>query len=460
MENPEFAMSGVIPAMNMRLNQGDNSMKFGMAASVIWVIVLIASPGFAQEATFSKRELVEDLNTMWDSVKEHPKVYEYTSESTFNSLFQTIESQLQGGMTANDFLRIAHPLAVSIGCNHSILWPSMDDLGNPKGNTIPLTMTFQKEGAFVLSTYPAGQIPHGSKLLSINGIGVAEIEKILLGYFPADGLKNLGTKRSRAGMMITLLYPKLIEEAEDYRISYLALGARKVSDIQLMAFDTKSIWDDVMAENKQDPFMVEYREDSKTAIIKIKTFYFGGNNDPYNAFLDEVFSRIKKDKIENLILDLRNNSGGDPELAARLWSFIAREAVKYFEECEGYEKLLEPVELSDNHFSGNMYTLINGGGFSTAGHLVALIKYHKIGTIVGSELGCTFTCNDAAVNTVLKNTGNVARIARATFAVAVKDMKADQGVLPDYPVDFSVEDLVSGEDSELDLVFDLIHEAQ
>ncbi len=87
---------------------------------------------------------------------------------------------------------------------------------------------------------------------------------------------------------------------------------------------------------------------------------------------------------------------------------------------------------------------------------MALIKYHKIGTLVGSELGCTYTCNDNSVSTFLKHTGNVARVARATFAVAVKDMKADQGVLPDHPVGFSVEDLVNGVDSEMEFVFGLI----
>lgn len=211
-----------------------------------------------------------------------------------------------------------------------------------------------------------------------------------------------------------------------------------------------------MEANNQNPYTVKYRDYSKTAIVKIKTFYFGGALDPFTEFLEEVFSKIKKDGIENLILDLRDNGGGDPVLAARLFAYIAHKPEIYFEECDGYGQLKSPVALAENHFSGNVFTLINGGGFSTAGHIVALINYHKIGTIVGSELGCTYTCNDNAVSIVMEHTGNLARVARSVFAVAVDGMEADQGVMPDYPVGFSVEDLVDGVDSRMEFVLGLI----
>jgi hypothetical protein len=139
-----------------------------------------------------------------------------------------------------------------------------------------------------------------------------------------------------------------------------------------------------------------------------------------------------------------------------LFSYIAHKPEKYFETCNGYQELLEPIELAENHFDGQIYTLIDGGGFSTAGHIVALIKYHKIGKIIGSEHGCTFTCNDNSTQIYLKNTGHLANIARSTFAVAVDGMRADQGVMPDLPVAFSVANFINGVDTEMEFALGLI----
>lgn len=88
-----------------------------------------------------------------------------------------------------------------------------------------------------------------------------------------------------------------------------------------------------------------------------------------------------------------------------------------------------------------------------------MIKYHGIGTIIGSELGCTYTCNGSAVSVVLKNTGNTARVAHAIYAVAVEGMEADRDVLPDHHVDFLATDLANGMDSEMEFTFDLIRGA-
>jgi C-terminal processing protease CtpA/Prc len=257
--------------------------------------------------------------------------------------------------------------------------------------------------------------------------------------------------------MFELIYPKLFIHTNKYKIKYQPYGSEEIVEIEMDAFDTKTIWMPKMMT--QNPFQVEYREDLNAAIIKLKTFFFGGNNDAYYAFLENTFAKIKEEKIQNIILDLRANGGGDPMAAARLFSFITPKPVKYFKDnySEGYEKLTRPVELPENHFNGNIYTIIDGGGASTTGHIVSLIKYHKIGVIVGSELGSTYTCNDACVYTSLRHTRLTAKIARSTFTTAVENMKADQGVLPDYPIGFSVDNLVNGIDTEMKFIFEMIN---
>jgi len=407
---------------------------------------------------FSQDELLEDLQILWDSMKDHPRLYAYTSEGEFENIYMRIKGKLKDGMTADDFLKLAYPLVGRIGCGHSSLMPPMSYISNPSGTTVPLDVRFEKDEAFILATYPEGNIPLGSKLISINDRSIEEIASILMDFLSVDGLKNLSYKRFAASKVFGLFYPKLFTPCDKYKIKFQVPGAVEIKEITLDAYETKAIWMPRLKGNMQDPFQIRYNEELNAAIIRIKSFYFEGENNDYYAFLESAFEKIKEDEIQNVILDLRGNSGGDPIAAARLFSYIATEPVKYFADVfsKEYAKLAEPVGLASSHFDRNVYTIIDGGGVSTAGHIVSLLKYHKIGIIVGSELGSTFTCNDNCVQISLKHTGNLAKVARTTFSTGVEDMKADQGVLPDYPVIFSIKDLINNVDSEMELIGKLI----
>jgi hypothetical protein len=410
---------------------------------------------------FLKDELLEDLQILWNSMKDHPKLFEYTSEREFEKIYEQIKGKLKDGMTADDFLNLAYPLLGRIGCGHSSLMPPMSYISNPSGTTVPLDVRLGEDQVIILATYPDGIIPLGSQLLSINDRSITEIATKLMDFLSVDGLKNLSYKRFAAAKLFGLLYPKLFTPCDDYKIKFQVPNSTKIKETTLDAYETKAIWLPLMMENTREPYQIRYKKDINAAIIKIKTFYFGGENNDYYSFLENAFEHIIENEIQNVILDLRGNSGGDPVAAARLFSYIAPKPVKYFADVysKEYEKLADPISLASNHFDGNLFTIIDGGGISTAGHIVSLIKYHKIGKIVGSELGSTFTCNDGCVRISLKHTENLVTVARITFIAAVEGMKADQGVMPDYPVIFSIEDIMKNIDSEMELVVQLIEES-
>lgn len=181
------------------------------------------------------------------------------------------------------------------------------------------------------------------------------------------------------------------------------------------------------------------------------------NKDKFYNFIDKTFDKICKAGIKNLILDLRGNFGGDPFCAAHLLSYIAAKPVAYFAEPYGkYARLAKPVPLADKPFKGKLYILIDGHCFSTTGHLCSLLKYHKIGTFIGKETGGTYTCNDAKRTIHLKNTRINLQLARASFAAAVKNMPKNKGIIPDYQVEPTLEDLLKGRDTVKEFAFSLI----
>jgi len=212
-------------------------------------------------------------------------------------------------------------------------------------------------------------------------------------------------------------------------------------------------------ERKPKHSELSYRqiEETNTGLLTINTFSYYRQVDMFKQFIDSVFHEINKNGIKNLVLDLRGNSGGDPFCSSYLWAYLEPESLPYFVEHYGkYDTLANPIPIPKNNFKGNLFTLIDGNGFSTTGHFCGLLKYHKVGTFIGSELGSTYTCTGNATYPPLNNTGIMAGTARVRrYTAAVKNMDLMRGVMPDYNIEPTQDDIITGKDTVLEFAISL-----
>ena len=202
-------------------------------------------------------------------------------------------------------------------------------------------------------------------------------------------------------------------------------------------------------------------EEKSIAVIKIPTFSFYDRVEYFTRFVDSSFLEIKNKNITNLILDLRGNDGGDPFCSVPLFSYLEKVPVKYFAKEYGrYSEFGNPIPLAKNHFTGNVYTLIDHHCGSTNGHFSALLKYHKVGKFVGLEGGATYKCNANVEEFSLKNTHMIVNVAQRTYIAAVEGMDKTKGVEPDYFVEQTYKDFLNGKDTALEYALKLIEEHQ
>lgn len=194
-----------------------------------------------------------------------------------------------------------------------------------------------------------------------------------------------------------------------------------------------------------------------TALLTINTFGYYDRVDMFHNFIDSVFRVIDQYGMENLVLDLRGNSGGDPFCASYLRAYLQPEPLPYFEEHYGrYDTLANPVPRPVHHFRGKLFTLIDGNGFSITGHFCGLLKYHGVGKFVGTELGSTCTCTGNATYPPLHHTGIMVETARVMrYTAAVRNMDPMRGIIPDYPVELSQQDIISKWDAVLEYALGL-----
>ena len=107
-------------------------------------------------------------------------------------------------------------------------------------------------------------------------------------------------------------------------------------------------------------------------------------------------------------------------------------------------------------FKGNVFLLTSLETFSSGADCAMLFKDYKIGTIVGQETGGWPTSYGDKHFFVLPKTKMNAGVS---FKYFIRPSMVDnkKGVLPDITVDYSVQDILSEKDLELQYVLNLIN---
>ncbi|KPK82012.1 MAG: hypothetical protein AMS27_14965 [Bacteroides sp. SM23_62_1] len=413
------------------------------------------------QTTFTSEQLQDDFKQLRKHLEDnHPKLYRFASKQVLDSMFDYHYKMIDRPMTTQEFYSIITPLIAMVGCAHTSIWSPQGYWDNAPDKMFPLKLYIsQDDRAWMIHQYGAGsQIPPGSEITAINGMPFNQIINKLLLHISSDGY-NHSLRIWKLNGNFLYLHALIFGFHDDFDIEFQYYVNRDVVTLSAVSRDTifsfnKQEWDETWFDHD---LKFSIHEDSKTAIMKIKTFAYYGETKKFKSFLDDSFNKIRKNNINNLILDLRDNDGGDPFCSTPLLAYLEPEPIPYFRERYGrYAQLADPIPRAENPYEGNLYILINGGGYSTTGHFTSVLKYHNIGTFIGLETGGTYTCNDASKMINLKNTRYYINCPRGSFATAVSGMADDRGIIPDIMVEPSAEDLINGRDPILEVAFDLI----
>jgi hypothetical protein len=328
-------------------------------------------------------------------------------------------------------------------------------------NLFPLQLELI-EGYVVVSGYynDTTQIPVGSILLEINSQPIDKIIDTLKNSYSSDAM-NKQFQFAEFEQRFPMTYASILGFPEKYIVTYALPGRKTRETKELFPANLQSVRNIVFKNFNYPPLTLKLLEEKNTAVLKIPSFSFYDQVKYFTDFLNSSFSVIKNKNIKNLILDLRGNHGGDPFCAVPLLSYIEKRPVRYFiEEYGRYSEFAKPILLAKNHFTGNLYTLIDKHCGSTNGHLCALLKYHKIGKLIGSEGGSTFKCNAKVYEFTLKETHLIVNIARQTYSAAVTGMDKTKGVEPDYIIEQTYKDFLNNKDTVMEFTLNLIQEKE
>jgi len=469
-----------------------------LLASALLGYGLSSTLAFAQEIPANL--LQEDFRIMRRALEQaHGGIYRYTSKAEMDRTFDRAYRKIDHPMTELEFWRLVAPVVAHIKCGHTYIWfpKTLQTQFETTTPFFPLEMRVLGERAYAYQDCAnAGSALEGAELLSINGLTMKKILEQLRAVITGDGNTTTAkaSRISHKGGFTVYLYALGIQSP--FRVTYRGKdGKRQSAELAGMTIPERTKAWEARNPKPQTNADLKFLDDGRIAVLTIRHWYEYADPKRKVTFLDflkESFAQIRERGTSNVIIDVRDNDGGLDAPGKQLFSFLwdksfyyDRDLVlnalefDYFKyapdakpvprdrvelQADGKFNLIKHSNLglqqpSQPYFGGRVFALMNGGSFSTSCEFLSMLHFHKRATFIGEEAaggyyGCTAGRMDGVT---LPNSKLVLSVGIVTYYQAVSGYKyPDRGVLPDYPVSYTISELIAGKDKEMELALSLI----
>jgi hypothetical protein len=481
---------------------------------IIMLTLLLIAKAFCgncqnEPLNYSSKQLQEDYSIFRKALETtYPSLYRFTDSLSMSKYLDDNFKSLNQPESETEFYKLIATICAKANDEHLIPTPSKDYYRSLESthHYFPFSLKIIDRRFYLRTmTQSNNVIPIGSEILSINGKSVEEMLNTLLPTIPSDGyIQTFNTRHledysmTEEENLFDLNYPIFIADTATYRIEFIDIADRSKKKITTVeGLDYKAYKKFFYSRIKLEaPLAFKYLK-KDVAYLRISSFLKWHRtrfNQDFKTLYDSVFTVLNANHTENLILDLRNNEGGDGT-GEKLLTYLLTKPYKHFESTEvkftgyppvadylengkdvffadslvdktttgmyrlkkAYMPLLEEQQPDKNHYKGKLYVLINGASGSMAAVVVSFLKGNRRGIFIGEESGGTMEGNTSHQSARLVLPNSKIRIAipllKTTNAVA---FTKGRGVEPDYPITPKIDDILKSIDTELNFALSLI----
>lgn len=452
-------------------------MKKSLCTTSIWFIglfaILVITSDTINAQTISKTEALAELNYLSESIVTYnPALSNYQPD--FDSLVNTVINQPREEQISifDHFTDIARICAFASEGHFNLgNWKDQVHKGflDNQFQYLPLKVIYTSNTLYVHRDYSNEQkIKPGAQIISINGLKIESILRRLLDCMPSDGVIKTYAYEKIASSFNWLYYVH-IEQVPEFIMTYSTLD-------NLIQTDTIS----AIALKEQNSNYQKYRnQPGETDQVKPDQFYELEIKEDYSILTlpsfdrksvdkfkvkpkrmyDEIFKELMENSVDNLIVDLRNNTGGINDFADQFVSYIPVDGnqasfLKKTISWEGKERVYKMPDLSKYQLNGQIYVLVNGMTYSAGSSLTRYLKEYGNAIIIGSETGTRYEgfAGGSTEYVTLPHSDIRIGIPRyhILFPESSKQSTKDRGVLPDYAIKYSFQDRIEGIDRHIE----------
>jgi len=475
--------------------------------------------------SFSQDKMRKDLQ-VFKEIRESANsgLYKYRTQEEIDSIYEWAYKEIDQSSTMADFYKIICQLTDFEGSLHNntqLPEKYLKSLRKESQGYFPYPIKYI-EGNWIIN-YDQGAIPLGAKIIAINQIKMEDIIKNLYKFYTTDGVNSSG-KRIGIEASFSKYFRQHYEQSNQFLVAYKERNSDEKKFITLNSVSYKSYYKNVNNRYSKPFDHVNYKDwkenevyhyktlNKDTGVLTVNDFALGDEEEPshlrYVSFLDSAFADIKKNKIKNLIVDIRYNGGGDDPNDLVTYSYLTQRNFqenvqawisfkkipylkyiytkiprflrplgvgkynkefqaefpkeidgKFYQDATSNDhKIRSPKE---NAFTGKIYLLISPRVASAGSMFAAMVAGNENTTVIGEEtMGGYYGHNG---HTPL---GYILPKSKIETFFSVVNLEQDvpkkpnqiynRGIIPDIEVTQSFEDYLNQKDTQMEFVIDLI----
>jgi hypothetical protein len=504
----------------------------------------------------SVEDLKDDVDFLFKNLeKNFPRLYDYIAEDDLRVKISEFKTQLEP-MNSADFYQRLLPLVAEIRQGHLLIrrpFTIRDKAERKKYRRAKeeyddLNLAYIENGVYIEKTYgDLDSLLVGSQVMALDSVSTGDLIEQWKYKITSDGFNTTFQTPIIAENLLTF-YRYDVGRTDSIELHLQksdSLFTKKLR-IVLTEKDNNSIENDTLTSSKEKDSLIspkkltkaekrkqkkerkekmrdqlkrgyngrtkedtrEFRfigKDTNVAYLKIRSF--SGGDRWSRKFYEETFHLIDSLKTENLVLDLRDNTGGSLKEIGDLYSYLAKDEFQFIQPMEAkkrlvitrsmwsgknsffggffrsiatpftftidlvkskkkdgvvyhrnkYSKINEP---QPNAFKGNVYVLINGSSYSASSVISTNLHGSQRAVFLGEETGGAYNGTVAGIgmSKYLPNSQILVPVWMMHLETPYKEEPNGYGVKPDIEVKQSLEDFFEGKDTVLERALEEIQQ--
>ncbi len=406
----------------------------------------------------------------------HPYPLRHIAGGDYLELKKSVRSRLErkeatrGHISYAELSGILAEAAARIQDGHTEVMPAADmiDAGNPDALMFPFRLRRRLNELVVDDAIPGLEELKGKSLLSIGDQPLNDfLQRALCRISSESDAHRLAQFVENQRFHVAWCAP-----FNDSPVTMRFEEKQKTSTRRIDLISLRE-YDDLLPEKDGSGDFHCFHHDEDTCYFNCDSFIDTDNRRTYIAGL---FGELRAKKTRRLIIDVRQNGGGNPDLVVflleflterpfRMWSRVDIKVsdllIEQHPEYSHYGDLTGMIisesddsvlpQRREDLFKGDLYVLIGPHTFSTAAEFAAVTKDYGLGQLIGEETGGRRQSTGDALTGLLPVSGIKFGIsAMMYYAAFPKAGDEAHGTRPD--VSPSAEDLFDYEDTEDPLV--------
>lgn len=461
-----------------------------------------ASPEQATAAGFSAEALKSDLEALYAGLQAgHVNLYANKTKAEYDALYDQMAGSIPASSDEADAFKLFQKFTAfgdvahaTVNIPEALFQPLMTD----EARAFPIYPRFV-DGQFYIGEDYSGQdmLVPGDRVTGLNGRPIETWLDEVRQFIAADS-------EYIANSLLEFRFPHYLwlaaGEVETFELDIVRLDGTSAT-VSIPALTRSERAENIPADDDAArPERHFELMENDTGYLRPGPFYNFADpsnlwdNTSFTAFIDDAFETFIAEGVETLIIDLRQNPGGDSSFSDHMLAWVTDEPFAFASEfivrssaaaeagndarralnpdrsnpiSDAYTRLYEETPYGETfsldlptvaprvgvRFEGQVYALINRNSYSQAVNVAASIQDYGIGILVGEPTADYATTYGSVETFTLPETGFVVNFPKAHIIRPSGD-RVPGGVVPDILV---AREIVEGdEDAALEAVLELI----